>query len=223
MSTFHPTGTTLVLLASTLFAQPGDLSNSLAAEVRRQSPPLSHPKLDAYCQALGQRLLPGSTIHFEVIRSESAEPVPLRGGPIFVPTRLLLTARSNAEVAAVLAHALAHSTEPISSRRVVFPLHDEAQYAIPLGHQVARQASELAADRQALEFSQRGGFPPGALAEYLRRVLPPNNPRLANLPPPDDDAAAPDEWFLEIQTLVKSLLPVRRPPTLHREPSAELK
>ncbi len=140
---------------------------------------------------------------------------------IFVPSRLVLTARSEAEVAA--AHALAHSSQPPTSNRLVFPLHYDAQYSIPLGHQVARRESELAADRHALEFSQRAGFPPAALAEYRRRVLPSNNPRLANLPPPGDYAVAPDERFFEIETFVKSLLPVRHPPTLHREPSAKLK
>lgn len=92
MVTFHPTGTALLLLASSLFAQ--------SAEFRRQSPPLSHPDLDAYCQSLGQRLLPGSKIPLEVIQSSSAEPVPLRGGPIFIPTSLFRNARSEAEFAA---------------------------------------------------------------------------------------------------------------------------
>lgn len=213
----------LLFLASTLFAQPSAMNVPLAAEIRRQSPTLVHPDLAAYCQTLGQRLLPGLKISFEVIRSKSAEPLPLRGGPIFIPTRLLLTARSEAEFAVVLAHAIAHSVQSPSRSRLFFPLHDDAQYAIPLGRQAARQEEEFAADRQALELSQSAGFPPAALAEYLRRVLPANDSRLANLPPPGNYIATPDERFLQIQALVKSLLPVRRPPTLHREPSAKLK
>ena len=93
----------------------------------------------------------------------------------------------------------------------------------PAAAQPPARKKNSAADRQALELSQSAGFPPAALAEYLRRVLPANDSRLANLPPPGNYIATPDERFFQIQALVKSLLPVRRPPTLHREPSAELK
>lgn len=73
------------------------------------------PELNEYIQQLGNRLTSGlenqSGFHFFLINNKAINAFAVPGGYIGVHTGLLLAARNEAEVAAVLAHEAAHITQ----------------------------------------------------------------------------------------------------------------
>jgi len=118
----------------------------MARDYRKHTKPLEG-EAEEYVRRVGRTLLgPGEHWQFELIKNDvggaTREPVTFPGY-IFVPARLLIMTGSEAELAGMLAHAIAH---------------------------VERAPDEAAADRRAVEIAAAAGYDPRALAEYLRRV-----------------------------------------------------
>ena len=116
-----------LLVSAALWAQPVNqepvnrekeaaLGARLANEVRQRTTPDS-PELQAYVERLGEKLAPpssGVTFRFTVVKDAlggaTHEPLACPGGYIFVSASLLAEARDEAELAGMLAHAMAHIT-----------------------------------------------------------------------------------------------------------------
>ena len=84
-------------------------------QARAQLEILDDPELNEYVQQLGRRLTTGAEnqpgFHFFLINNKTINAFAVPGGYIGVHTGLLLAARNEAEVAAVLAHEAAHITQ----------------------------------------------------------------------------------------------------------------
>jgi predicted Zn-dependent protease len=84
-------------------------------QARVQLDLLDDPELNEYLQDLGQRLTAGvdglPAFHFFLVNNSSINAFAVPGGFIGVHTGLLLAARNEAELAAVLAHETAHITQ----------------------------------------------------------------------------------------------------------------
>lgn len=84
-------------------------------QARLQLDLLDDPELNEYLQDLGRRLTAGvdglPAFHFFLVNNSSINAFAVPGGFIGVHTGLLLAARSEAELAAVLAHETAHITQ----------------------------------------------------------------------------------------------------------------
>src|ERR1039457_5914366 len=116
----------LLLACATLSAQSGAnlysvekekaLGAQLAAWYRQHSHVPDAPSVNAYLDELGQRLAihapaTGFTYTFDLVDDEQTrihEPAAFPGGPVFVPASLILAAADDDELAAMLAHAIAH-------------------------------------------------------------------------------------------------------------------
>lgn len=157
-----------VALVAPLFAQNSILDRRmaqgerLARDFRRHTRPFPGVA-ENYVRTVTRRLTPPDA-HWEIelIRDDlggpTREPI-VFPGYVFVPARLLLMTGSEAELAGMLAHAVAHLESPD-----------------------AGEDRELAADRRAAEIAGAAGYNPRALIDYLRRVQPPELPRSARLP-----------------------------------------
>src|SRR5712664_238770 len=98
---------------------------SLARDVRQNTTAIDSPAVRDYVQRIGGQLSaqlsspPSYTV--SVIADDrggpSHEPLSLPGGYIFVPAKLILTARNDAEFAGMLAHAMAHVAERHGTRQ----------------------------------------------------------------------------------------------------------
>lgn len=104
-------------------AQERDLGRQLMAEVWRRLPVLEDPEINAYLQDLGQRLAthsdaPELDYHFFVLDVPSINAFAMPGGYIGVNAGLILSARSESELAGVLAHEIAHVTQRHLARRL---------------------------------------------------------------------------------------------------------
>lgn len=84
-------------------------------QARAQLDLLEDPELNEYLQDLGRRLTAGADglpeFHFFLVNNPAINAFAVPGGFIGVHTGLLLAARSEAELAAVLAHETAHITQ----------------------------------------------------------------------------------------------------------------
>jgi predicted Zn-dependent protease len=104
-------------------AQERDLGRQMMAQVWRQIPLLGDPEINAYLQDLGQRLAthsdaPELDYHFFVVDLPYINAFAMPGGYIGVNAGLILSTRSESELAGVLAHEIAHVTQRHLARRL---------------------------------------------------------------------------------------------------------
>jgi predicted Zn-dependent protease len=90
-----------------------EVGKQSAAEAEKKLELLGEPTVDAYLNRLVQALVahaPGAKYpyHAKAVREKQVNAFALPGGPMYVNSGLLLAARSEAELAGVMAHELSH-------------------------------------------------------------------------------------------------------------------
>ena len=219
----------LLLLSASCFGQDSvvtaaierktaSLSAMLVEEVRRSTVALDDAAVNAYVEQLGRRLARGGDAaqswSFSVITDNRGgstyEPVSLPGGQIFVPVRLILAAESEAELAAMMAHAMGHVTaghgKPgqvpgaqvvnTSSIPLIFMggwmgLGDGGGLALPAAVLEQHRGWELEADRAGVQLLSESGFDAAALVHYIERTQQDRGQaRHSALPPKAERTAA---------------------------------
>jgi predicted Zn-dependent protease len=154
------------------------LGAQLAAQLRQDTTPLNLPAAENYATNIGLRLapyLPNSPIQwrFTVIRNSqpgrTQEPIALPGGWIFIPAQLILSAHTESEFAAMLAHAMAH----VALRQMTNQVSgDNASIPVIFVGIPTQPKFELEADQTALQALANAGFDPSSLLSYLQRTSP---------------------------------------------------
>jgi hypothetical protein len=98
-------------------AQDVELGRRAAAEIRRQLPMLNDERTEDFVERIGERLIdeipgefrqPEFRYTFDVVNLREINAFALPGGPMFVNRGMIQAARSEGEVAGVMAHELAH-------------------------------------------------------------------------------------------------------------------
>ncbi|MCG5515857.1 MULTISPECIES: M48 family metalloprotease [unclassified Ectothiorhodospira] len=97
-------------------SQEQQLGRSLLREVRRNLPLSEDPQLLGYAEAVGQRLVSSApdghpNFTFLVVEDDGINAFAMPGGIVGVNTGLIEATRNEAELAAVLAHEIAHVTQ----------------------------------------------------------------------------------------------------------------
>jgi predicted Zn-dependent protease len=177
------------------------LGTHMAGEVRRRTSALGDSTVLDYTAWLGRHLaaqVPSRDLDWEfaVIRDyvggSTHEALSVPGGHIFVSTSLFLAVDSEAELAGMLAHAIAHITERhgmriatsgqvsnFSTIPLVFIIGswmgmcaagNDGGAAVPLGYLKIQRSNELDADRVAVNIMAASEYDPAALLEYVRRT-----------------------------------------------------
>ncbi len=97
--------------------QDVELGQQAAAEVRQQMPMLNDERTEAFAERIGDRLIdaipadyrqPEFRYSFDVVNLREINAFALPGGPMFLHRGMIEAARSEAEVAGVMAHEIAH-------------------------------------------------------------------------------------------------------------------
>lgn len=194
------------------------LGKQMALEVQQRTHAMEDAKVEEYVASLGRRLasaMPEARTPFTltVITDDPCplahEPASLPGGYIFVPTILFLEAQSEAALAGMLAHSMAHvaahhGTRQVSGvlaqNRATIPLIFIGSWAgscagglaIPAGLQSTQRTYELEADALAVGVMARAGFDPMEFVSYIQRVQiePPRPGPLSSLPGRDERVTA---------------------------------
>lgn len=179
------------------------LGEQIMRDIRRDPAYVDDAEIAGYIAALGQRLAGHAEgvrhdLEFFVIRDAMLNAFALPGGFIGMHTGLILAARSESELAGVLAHEISHVTQSHLAR--MFGRQGQSQLTALLGLAVAILAArsnpdiavgaavtgqaagiqqqlnysrdfEREADRLGLEMLERAGFDPRGMASFFERML----------------------------------------------------
>jgi predicted Zn-dependent protease len=170
------------------------LGRELAREVESQSRIVDDPVVSEYVNRLGQNLVRNSDAKVpftvKVIDSEEVNAFALPGGFMFVNTGLILRAGSEAELAGVLAHEVAHVAARHATKQVTrgqianfasiplifmggwagYGVRQAAGLAVPLGFLRFSRGMERQADRLGLEYMYKAGYDPTAFIDFFERI-----------------------------------------------------
>jgi predicted Zn-dependent protease len=170
------------------------LGKGLAQEVERQAKIIDDPIIAEYVNRVGQNLVRNSDAKvpftIKVIEDESVNAFALPGGFFFVNTGLLLKAESEAEIAGVMAHEIAHvaarhgtrqSTRGEIANMATIPLifmggwtgygvRQAASILVPVGFLKFSRGFEQEADDLGLQYMYKTGYDPGAFVDFFEKI-----------------------------------------------------
>ncbi len=163
-------------------------------QVRRQVPELRDATVGNYVDGLGRRLAaaadgPRYPYTFDVANYREANAFALPGGPVWVHRGLISSARTESQLAGVLAHEIAHIANRHAAEQMtrstlmnmglgIFGAllgNGTGSQIAEVGAGVAAQATmmrfsrddEQEADRKALQYMKRAGYDPRGMVEFL--------------------------------------------------------
>lgn len=172
------------------------LGKQMAQEVERQSKIINDPIIAEYVNRVGQNLVRNSDAKvpftIKVLDTEEVNAFALPGGFFFVNSGLILKAESEAELAGVMAHEIAHVAARHGTRQatrgeivqigmiaasIVVP-YSAAGYGalqganalIPLGFLKFSRSMEREADYLGLQYLYKAGYDPTAFVDFFEKI-----------------------------------------------------
>jgi predicted Zn-dependent protease len=170
------------------------LGKGLAQEVERQAKIVDDPVIAEYVNRLGQNLVRNSDAKvpftIKVIDTEEVNAFALPGGFFFVNSGLILKADSEAELAGVMSHEIAHVAARHGTRQATrgeiaqlatiplifmggwtgYGIRQAASVAIPVGFLSFSRGFESEADLLGLEYMYKSGYDPGAFVDFFEKI-----------------------------------------------------
>src|SRR2546423_2405614 len=170
------------------------LGKQLAQEVERQAKIIDDPIVAEYVNRVGQNLVRNSDAKvpftIKVLDSEEVNAFALPGGFFFVNSGLMLKAESEAELAGVMAHEIAHvaarhGTKQATKGEIInlasiplifmggwagYAIRQGASVAIPLGFLHFSQSLEAEADYLGLQYLYKSGYDPNAFVDFFEKI-----------------------------------------------------
>ena len=170
------------------------LGKSLAQEVEKQAKIVDDPIIAEYVNRIGQNIVRNSDSEvpfvIKVIDDESVNAFALPGGFFFVNSGLLLRAETEAELAGVMAHEIAHVAARHGTRQATrgqiinfasipllfmggwtgYGIRQAAQLAIPLGFLTFSRGFEKDADNLGLQYMYKTGYDPVAFVDFFEKI-----------------------------------------------------
>jgi predicted Zn-dependent protease len=172
------------------------LGKQLAQEVERQAKIIEDPVIAEYVNRVGQNLVRNSDAKvpftIKVLDTEEVNAFALPGGFFFVNSGLILKADSEAELAGVMAHEIAHVAARHGTRQAtrgelaqigmiaasIFVPYTMAGYGamqganilIPVGFLKFSRSMEREADFLGLQYLYKAGYDPTAFVDFFEKI-----------------------------------------------------
>jgi len=170
------------------------LGKQLAQEVERQAKIIDDPVIAEYVNRVGQNLVRNSDAKvpftIKVVDSEDVNAFALPGGFFFVNSGLILKADTEAELAGVMSHEIAHVAARHGTRQATrgevmnlasIPLifmggwagygaRQAASVLIPVGFLSFSRGFESDADMLGLQYMYKTGYDPGAFVDFFEKI-----------------------------------------------------
>ena len=170
------------------------LGKQLAQEVERQAKIVDDPIIAEYVNRVGQNLVRNSDAKvpftIKVLDTEEVNAFALPGGFFFVNTGLMLKADTEAELAGVMSHEIAHvaarhGTKQATKAELIniasiplifmggwtgYAIRQGAGLAIPLGFLQFTQGAEREADYLGLQYMYKAGYDPTAFVDFFEKI-----------------------------------------------------
>lgn len=172
------------------------LGKQLAQEVERQSKIIDDPVIAEYVNRVGQNLVRNSDAKvpftIKVLDTEEVNAFALPGGFFFVNSGLILKADSEAELAGVMAHEIAHVAARHGTRQATkgelaqigmivasiavpytmagYGAMQGANLLIPMGFLKFSRAMEQEADFLGLQYLYKSGYDPTSFVDFFEKI-----------------------------------------------------
>jgi beta-barrel assembly-enhancing protease len=170
------------------------LGKGLAQEVERQARIVDDPIIAEYVNRVGQNLVRNSDAKvpftIKVVDAEDVNAFALPGGFFFVNSGLILKAESEAELAGVMAHEIAHVAARHGTRQATrgqianlatiplifmggwtgYGIRQAASVLIPMGFLQFSRAFESEADMLGLQYLYKSGYDPTAFVDFFEKI-----------------------------------------------------
>ena len=170
------------------------LGKGLAQQVERQAKIIDDPVIAEYVNRVGQNLVRNSDAKvpftIKVVDTEEVNAFALPGGFFFVNSGLILKADSEAELAGVMSHEIAHVAARHGTRQATrgevaqlatiplifmggwtgYGIRQAASVAIPVGFLTFSRGFESEADLLGLEYMYKSGYDPAAFVDFFEKI-----------------------------------------------------
>jgi len=195
------------------------IGKGLAQQVERQAKIINDPVISEYVNRVGQNLVRNSDAKvpftIKVIDSDEVNAFALPGGFFFVNAGLIAKADSEAELAGVMAHEIAHvaarhgtkqATRGELAQLAMIPLmimtygtwtgygiYEAASVLVPIGFLKFSRGFESEADMLGLEYMYKAGYDPTAFVDFFEKIQtlekrkPGTVSKIFSTHPPTDD------------------------------------
>jgi predicted Zn-dependent protease len=183
-------GIQVIQLTSLSDKQEVALGGQINDEILKQVELNNDPAINNYVKQIGARLVPNSDrpnlpFTFQVVNDDSINAFATMGGYVYVHTGLLKAAETEAEVAGVMAHEIAHITnkhalKQMRQRIIAGGLADAAgvdnNVLVAVGVEVGlnlpkSRRDEYEADQNGLETVVRSGYAPSGMIAFFQKLL----------------------------------------------------
>ena len=170
------------------------LGKGLAQQVERQAKIIDDPIIAEYVNRVGQNLVRNSDAKvpftIKVIDTEDVNAFALPGGFFFVNSGLILKADTEAELAGVMAHEIAHVAARHGTRQATrgelaqlatiplifmggwtgYGIRQAASILVPIGYLQFSREFEGEADMLGLQYMYKTGYDPGAFVDFFEKI-----------------------------------------------------
>ncbi len=170
------------------------LGKELSMQVERQAKIIDEPQIAEYVNRLGQNLVRNSDAKvpftIKVIDTEEVNAFALPGGFFYVNSGLIMKADSEAELAGVMAHEIAHvaarhgtrqATKGTIAQAAMIPLifyggwagfgaRQAASVLIPITFLQFSKVYESEADKFGLQYMYKSGYDPNAFVDFFEKL-----------------------------------------------------
>ncbi len=170
------------------------LGKSMAQQVERQSKVINDPIVSEYVNRIGQNLVRNSDAKvpftIKVIEDPTVNAFALPGGFFFVQSGLILKADTEAELAGVMAHEIAHVAARHGTRQATrgeiaqlatlplifmggaaaYGIYEASGLIVPLSFLKFSRAFEAEADYLGVQYMYKAGYDPTAFVDFFEKI-----------------------------------------------------